>query len=304
MVWEILLSASTIAFALKLATPVLLSGLGETISERSGILNVGLEGYMVCGALFAYMVTLNTNSLFLGVLCAALSGLALSVVHSILSIYLGLDQIVSGIGINIFAHGLTTLLYSLTPQIFLPVYFCNISIPGLGSLPYVGDIIFNQDLLVYIGLILVASLYIVLKKTSFGMKVNAVGENAWVSDVSGVNVYLTRFVCTAIAGALSGLSGAYLTTSLSTIFQCEMSSGRGFVAIALVIAARWNPLLLFVFSWLFGYINSAQLRLQVTGALPVPWPFLQALPYIFTLIVLGIFRARPPRELCVPYKKS
>jgi simple sugar transport system permease protein len=307
MVWEIFTTefmVKTVALSLSISTVIFVAAIGEIIAEKAGVLNVGLEGYMLMGALAGLMTVQATGNLVLAIFVGIAAGTVMSMVHAYLSITLKVSQIVSGIAIWIFSLGFTGYIFRAfgSPKM-LSVQFTPINVPGLSDLPYVGPIIFSQSPLVYIGLVIVVSSWIILSKTTFGMKIRAVGEDAWTADVMGVNVYKIRYAATAICGIFGGFAGTYLTISLLGFFIEGLTGGRGFIALAIAIASGWHPLVALGIAWAVGFADSLQLRLIASG-IPIPYPFMMMVPYILTvLILICIRKVKVPRQLCIPYEK-
>jgi len=293
---------------ISLATPLVFASLGEVFSEKAGVLNIGIEGYMLMGAMTAFVATYYTGSLWTGVLVAALASSAFSLIHGYVSITLGSDQLVSGIGINILAFGLTSVLYRMGPGSLLLVpkvsTFEPINIPYLTDLPIIGPIFFNYTPLVYLALLFIVVFTFILYRTSFGLRLRAVGEDPLAAETMGVNVHLIRYVCVAIAGGMGGIGGAFLTLSYLSLFAEGMTAGRGFIVLAVVIAAGWDPVKAAAICFIFGFSEALSLRLQILG-LGIPYPFLFMIPYALTILILILRRkVFVPKALCVPYTKE
>jgi len=298
-----------LAATVRVSTPLILATLGETFAERSGILNLGIEGMMLFGSFAGFITVYFTKSLWLGVTFATLSGFLFGVFMAFLVVTLGLNQHVSGLGITIFASGLAYYLYraiigspTVPPTIKA---FDTLKIPLLWKIPVLGPILFNQYALTYIALVTVFVARYVIFKTTFGLSLRAVGENPEAADAVGVNVYKTRYIAMMIAGSLTGMSGAFFTLAQFNMFTFDIVAGRGWVAIALVIFANWIPVRVLWGALLFGGIDSLGLRLQGT-AIRIPFQVYLTLPYLFTIIVL-IFIARNasyPSALLKPYRRE
>ena len=224
---------------MRMATPIIFATLGEILAERSGVLNLGIEGIMLMGAMTGFLVSLSTGSLWLGVFMAALVGMALGLLMAFLSVHLGLSQHVSGLGITLFAAGLAMFIYRLhfgsptVPPTVKP--FQQVAIPWLSEMPIIGPGLFKQYTLTYIAWLLVPAISVLLYKTNVGLKIRTVGENPIVADTVGVNVTLTRTLCLVAGGALMGVGGAFLTLAHQNMFLIDVIGGRGWVAIAMVI---------------------------------------------------------------------
>jgi simple sugar transport system permease protein len=294
---------------LRMATPLIIATLGETFSERSGILNLGIEGTMLFGSLSAFLVAYKTNSLWLGVIAAVISGVLLSLIMAYMTVTLGVSQHVSGLGVTLFASGLSLFIYrqvigspSIPPTIQT---FSTIPIPVLSRIPFIGQILFNQYFLTYLAIILVPVCGFVLFKTNFGLSLRAVGENPESADALGINVYKTRYIALILAGGLMGLAGSFFTLAYFNMFIYGIVGGRGWVSIALVIFANWTPSRVLLGALLFGGVDAFQLRLQVIG-FKIPYQFLLMTPYLLTIIVLVLVarRASYPASLLKPYRRE
>ena len=315
MIWDTLLSTSFIvgllASSVRLATPLLLAALGETFAERAGVLNIGVEGLMIVGALAGFLAGHFSGNPWIGALAGCVAGILLSSIHAYLSAILGADQVVSGLAINLLALGLAVFVFRAAFGI--PASdprsptFESVPIPLLSKIPFVGEILFNQHAWVYLSWLLVPICYLVLYKTTWGLKVTAVGENPIAAEAAGVNVRSTRFVAVLIGGALGGLSGMTLALAQLGFFKEVMVAGRGFIAIAIVMFGGWNPVGVLVAALLFGAADSLQLRLQTVGVdRYLPPQFLVSLPYLLTLLALLGRSGRKliPSALTVPFKGS
>jgi simple sugar transport system permease protein len=297
------------ASAVRWATPILLTALGEIFTERAGILNLGLEGIMLMGALTGFVGAYNTGSLWLGLLIAALTGMAMGLLMAFMSVTVKANQVVAGLGLTILGSGLSTLLFRLffglrtkPPQIAMfPVQ----PIPLLDKLPALGDILFDHNVMVYVAFILVGVVWIVLYRTRYGLALRAVGERPEAVDTRGLNVDLLRYSALLIGGALAGIGGAYLTLANLGIFWTGMTAGRGFIAVAVVVFSRWDPVRALWGALVFGGAASLQTALQTLEA-PIPSELLLMLPYIATIVVLvGVSRrAEFPGAFAVPYSRG
>lgn len=299
------LLAATLGASWRLATPLIFAALGEVFAERAGVLNIGIEGMMLAGAFSGFATTAATGSLLLGLLAGILGGMALGLVFAIFTITVKADQIVVGAALNLLGMGLTAFLFrtfyvstGLGIEIAQPL-----AIPVLSSIPVLGPALFHQNAIVYatIPAALLASL--VLFHTSFGLTLRAAGEHPKAVAVTGRSVAATRYVAVLIGAGLAGLGGAYLTLGHSNQFVENITSGRGFIALAVVVFARWSPLGAFLVALLFGLFYALQLQLQAQPQLGVPYQLFQALPYLMTIVVLVLVKSRrgAPRMLGVPY---
>lgn len=303
--------------AVRTGTPILFVCIGEIYAERSGILNVGLEGMMLVGAISgfaaAYTVAQSgvdpTAAATVGVIAAAVAGGLFSLIHAFVTITLRADQIVSGITLTILGTGLSGFFGSGMIGRVGPG-FERLAIPGLAHLPVVGRIFFQQDLLVYLSYALVPIAWWVLYKTHLGLAIRSVGENPKTADSLGVNVTKIRYGCVVFGGAMAGIGGAYLSLASTPMWVEQMSGGRGWITLALVIFARWNPALAPVGCYLFGGADKLQLGIQALGW-AVPAFFLIMLPYVVTILILvaasrGGVRSRlsAPAALGIPYARE
>jgi simple sugar transport system permease protein len=301
---------SLLAHAVQAGTPLLLATVGEIYAERSGVLNLGLEGIMIMGALTGFLVLFSTGNTTLAILAAALIGALLSLIHAFLAITLKANQIVSGLAISIFGLGVSGFLGKpLVGQTVtrLP----TIPIPFLRDIPVLGQILFSGDILLYISIILSLGLWFVLFRTKLGLNIRSVGENPGMADSLGVNVDLTRYVCVLLGGALGGLGGAYLSIVYTPLWIEGMTAGRGWIAIALTIFALWNPLRAILGAYLFGGVIALQFRLQAIGIGTEAPQLLLMLPYIVTIGALVVVssatlkkRLGVPAALGIPYVRG
>lgn len=267
---------ATLAFAV----PLLLAGTGELISQRSGVINIGLEGMMLVGAFFSFLVTWHTGSLALGAAAGLGAGALTAGLMAVLSINARADQIIVGIGINVAALGLTTFLNqqafageaSVDPMQSLPI-------PLLSDIPVIGKVLFDQVALGYIALLLVPAVWLLLAKTRFGLLIRATGEAPAVVDTAGTSVAFVRWCGTLAAGALAGLGGAMLVLGSVGVFIAGISAGQGFIALASVIVGRWHPVGVLGACLLFGGATALQLRLQTEGEIP---------PEVWLVLVIAV----------------
>jgi ABC-type uncharacterized transport system permease subunit len=298
-----------IAATLRVATPILLAAIGETFAERAGILKLGIEGIMFFGAFIGFFAADATGSLWIGLGAAVLSGLLAGLLMAVLSVTLGVNQHVSGLGITLLLGGLALFGFRLqyggrsTPPSIEP--FGQLS--PFEGIPVLGPI-FQQYLLTYITFLVIVPLsWWLLYRTSFGLKIRAAGENPEAVDAAGVNVFRIRYIALIIGGGLMAAGGAFLSLSQLGAFTHGIISGRGWVAIALVIFGNWDPIKVMGGALIFGGTFALQLRLQAMGLeLPVPYETFLALPYIVTIIALVIAgrNASYPAALLKPYRRE
>ncbi|OGO31453.1 MAG: hypothetical protein A2136_10225 [Chloroflexi bacterium RBG_16_54_11] len=294
---------------MRLAMPILFAALGEVFAERSGVLNIGIEGMMLTGAFCGFIGSYLTDSPWIGLVFAILGAGLLSLLHAFLSISLGADQVISGIAINLLALGLITLLNrAIFGLRLIPVSAANfesIAIPGLSEIPILGPFLFSHHALVYIGLILVPIIYIVLFKTTFGLRVSSVGEDPRGAEAVGVNVGRIRYICVAIGGVLAGIGGITLSLANLSLFKESIVSGRGYIAIAIVMFGGWNPVSVLGAALVFGLVDALQLYIQSLGITQLPSQLLISMPYVVTILFLIIrFGSSPPSALSIPYIKE
>jgi general nucleoside transport system permease protein len=307
-------NAALIAASLRAATPLAFAAIGGIFSERSGVVNIGLEGMMLTGAFFGIAVVGWTGQWELGIFAAMLGGGVLALIHAFFSIHLRADQIVSGTAINFIALGMTGYLFRSiygtrgTPE--LEERIPTVSVPGLRDIPFVGEVIGDMSLMIWMAILLVIVAYIVLFKTPIGLRIRSVGEHPRAADTVGISVFGVRYGAVVFSGMLAALGGAYLSFGFGGAFNENMTIGKGFIGLAAMIAGNWRPFPAFVICLLFGFSEGLARRLQAQGeALPTPLDsvnFLQILPYVITLIALvGIIgRSRPPAAVGRPYIKQ
>ena len=302
---DTILSASflTALFAsgVRQSIPLIYGSVGDAVSERAGVMGISLEGEMLFGAFFSYLVALRTGSLWIGVLAGAAAGMLSSLIVAVWSVLFRQDQSIVGIMFNILATGFTNFLNrmifgtsnaNITIETFQPI-----AIPGLSRVPVLGEIFFNQNILTYLSVVLAAVVFWVLRKTKLGLQLTAVGENPKAAQASGIQVYRFRLAAYMFCG--------FLTLGSVGTFTESISAGRGSICLAIVILSRWNPLVALATSFGFGSIQALQIRLQVQGS-ALPYQVFVALPYLVTILALAIggHNIRAPRELGVPFDKE
>lgn len=291
-------------------TPILFAALGEIISEQAGVLNLGVEGMMLVGAVTGFMITMDTNNQWLGLLAAIVASGLMALIHAFLTITLRANQVVSGLALALFGTGLSGYLGQTLIGRPLLVTFKPVPIPGLSEIPWLGPILFQHDVLVYIGYLAVVVFWFILYRTKTGLKIRAVGENPSAADAAGVNVFAIRYACVVLGGMLAGMGGAYLSLAYAPSWLENMTAGRGWIAVALVIFATWNPTKAFLGSWLFGVVDVLGFHMQNLG-ITVSSFFLKMLPYVITIIVLIIVsretkkrHVASPGALGIPYNRE
>lgn len=289
-----ILSSAVIA-----GTPILYAALGELVTEKAGVTNLGVEGMMLIGAVSGFMAAIVTGSTWTGFGAAMLAGGAMGLIHAFLTVSLRANQVVSGLALTLFGAGLSGYLGKSYIGIPVAEPFRGLTLPGLGDIPFLGQVLFRQDVLVYLSWVLVLALWFFLKRTRAGLYLQAVGENPGAADSLGIPVYALRYVYVVLGGMLCGAGGAYLSLASAPSWLENMTAGRGWIAVALVIFALWRPGRALVGSYLFGGIDALGFHLQAAGV-HLSHFFLQMLPYLFTIIVLTVVMARRGGRLAAP----
>ena len=285
--------ALLIASLLVAATPILLAGIGELVVERAGVLNLGVEGMMITGAICGFMATIITGSPALGFIFAAIGGAALSFLFPLLTQYALANQVASGLALTLFGLGLSSLL----GQDYVglkPPSTPKLDIPILSDLPFLGTVLFSHDVIVYLGIALVAAVWATLKYTRVGLVLRAVGENHDAAHALGYKVVRIRVLAIMFGGACAGLGGAYISLIRVPQWTEGMTAGAGWIALALVVFASWKPWRVLLGAWLFGGVTVLQLNLQAAGV-AIPVEYLSMSPYIITILVLVIMSADKSR---------
>jgi simple sugar transport system permease protein len=305
-----IINYTLIASTIRLSTPLILAALGGLYSERSGVINIGLEGMMLAGAFTAAAVTVFTHSSLIGVLAAVAAGLLVAALHAVATINYRADQVVSGTAINILFLGVPALLSGAlfestgaTRQLSKDEVLPDVMIFNPDSSPMLASV-FNQKPIVYLAFFVVGISVYVLYQTRFGLRLRAVGENPEAADTAGVNVRRMRYAGVLISGALAALGGAYLSIGQSSQFTRNMTAGRGFIALAALIFGKWHPVGALMACLLFGFAEAISIRMQ--GNVNIPNQFVLMIPYVLTMVVLAglIRRADPPKALGVVYVKE
>ncbi len=303
---QVLVSGDFWQLALRDGALLALPALGGVLSERSGVTNIAMEGMMLTGAFFSVVAALSFHNPWMAVIVAMLAGGAMALIHAFISIRFRADQIISGFAINIAAVGLTTFLNAklsnfrglqqVDPSGRLP----TINVPLLDNIPFLGQVFFQQNIIVYVSLALLAIANLVLFRTRLGLRLRAVGEHPEAADTAGINVYRLRYGAVIMSGLLSGLAGAFLAIGIANIFNDNMTSGRGYIALAAMIFGKWTPWGAFVACMIFGVGDALAAS---TGVINVPQYFLQMVPYVLALVVLAglVGRSTPPAADGIPY---
>ncbi len=292
--------------SVRLAVPLALAALGEAVSERGGVINIGLEGSLIGGAFFGALGALATGNATLGVVAGLLGGLAFAAVFGLVSVGFGADQIITGTAVTLAGLGVTGIVYQevfgVTGTALTLPTLSGVAIPFLSGLPLVGGALFNQAPTAYLAFVLAPVLWFVMYRTGWGLALRACGEEPSAAAAAGVRVRGVRFTAVLIAGALAGIAGAHLSLAHAGTFTEGMSAGRGFIAIAVVALGRWNPLWILAAAGFFGAASALQFSFQALGS-AVPYTLFLALPYVLTLLALasGVGRARAPAALALPW---
>lgn len=315
---DLALLVSILTVTVQAGASLVFAAVGEIYTERAGVLNLGLEGILIMGAVSAFAVGFHTESLFLATLAAVLVGGALASVHAFLSVTLRSDQVVSGLALTLFGIGLSSFLgQRLGPQ-GAPLVglvgpkFERLEIAALSGIPLVGPTLFNQDLLVYLMFLSVPVSAFLLYRTRLGLQIRAVGEDPDTADAMGISVPQTRYLATIGGGMLMGLGGAHLSLAYTPGWTENLTGGRGWIAIALVIFATWDPARALLGALVFGGVNAVQFRLQAAGGGVIPAAMLAMMPYLLTVLVLTLItvyenvsrRLGAPAALGLPYMRG
>lgn len=295
-----------LAAAVRMATPYLFAAVGEAISQSSGVLNLGVDGVMLLGAFASFYVALTTGSLWLGVLAAMIVGLLMGLLMSVISVTLKAEQGISGIGLYMFGLGLSSLLFKvMVGTVKTVVGFQTVKIPVLGNIPILGEILFQHSVPVYAAFLTVPLAWLLLDKTTWGLKIKAVGHNPAAADSLGVNVNVVRYISVTIGSILAGLAGASLSLTLVNLFQENLTAGMGFIAVALVYFGGWRPVAIMAGALLFSSVNAFQLWMQVLNV-RIPSDLAVMLPYVLTIFALALAPKlmRQPIALNKPFERG
>ena len=309
VVFDILASAGLWAAILRIATPLIFGTLGALLCERAGVLNLGIEGIMTFGAMIGWLAVFHGADLWTGVLVAAISGALFGVLHSLLTVTLGLSQHVSGLGVTLFASSFSYYVFRLvvpvagTPPTVMP--FQPIDIPALSSLPFIGPAFFTQTAPTYLAIVVALIMAYIIFRTPVGLAIRMTGENPHAAEAQGVNPMKVRYGAVIVGSALMAVGGAFLTLSAFNSFFPTMVQGRGWICIALVVFASWRPGRALFGALLFAFFDAFQLRLQ-TVVEGVPYQIFLMTPYILSIFALALMarRARVPQALMQPYRRG
>ncbi|MDZ8026055.1 MAG: ABC transporter permease [Nostoc sp. DedQUE01] len=307
------MNIQTISFiisdSIRAATPLIFAALGELVTEKSGVLNLGVEGMMLVGAVAGFIAASVTGNIYLGLLIALISGIAIALIHALLTITIAANQVATGLALSIFGSGLSAFIgagyVGKTITGLQPV-----DIPILKSIPLLGQVLFNQDILVYASVVLVIGVWWFLRSTRAGLVLRSIGESADAADALGLPVSRVRYLAVMFGGAMAGLAGGYLSLAYTPLWAENMTGGRGWIAIALVVFATWKPERILLGAYLFGGVGAIQLMLQGLGVNISPY-ILSSLPYLATILVLvSISRDKTrikletPASLGQPFRSS
>lgn len=298
-----------LAATLRMATPILITALGEMVAERSGVMNLGIEGILILGAFTGFAVAYKTGNLWIGLLFGGLAGAILGLVMGVAATRYRANQIVAGLGIWILCQGLGSFLnrtvFGLGVERPELITFPSLPIPLLSGIPILGPTLFSQNILVYLALLAVPLLAWAFQKTSWGLNIDAVGEHPRAADAAGLSVNLIRTLASTFGGTLAGLGGAYLSLALYGLYTDDLSVGLGWMAIAVVVFGKWRPWGVLGGSLIFGAANALQFRLQAMN-FPLPYQFLLLLPFAVTLlfVILFVRGEAGPSALTKPYDRS
>ncbi len=298
---------AVVAGGIRLSVPLLLAALGETFGQRSGVLNLGVDGVMLLGAFGGYYTTLKTQNVWLGVAVGLGVGLVMGLLYGLISVTLRAEQGISGIGIFLFGLGVSDLLFQKLVGTPLPIpSFPRLSIPGISSLPVVGPMLFEHSVVVYAAFALIPVAVLIINRTTFGLNIRAVGETPEAADSLGVSVARIRYATALIGGGLAGVAGAVLSIELQ-IFQQNLTNAAGFIAIALVYFGAWRPIGVMAGALLYGLLNALVLQLKTLGIIPLSGSDLAAMaPALITILALVIVanRFRQPAALTKPFARG
>ncbi len=296
-------TTAVLASTLRQSTPLILGALCGLICERSGVINIGIEGQMLMGAFVAFLANVYFGNLWLALLIGMLTGAVMGLLLAFMSVTLKMDQIIGGTVINILAIGLTGYFY--IPGLTTQGKFQPFALGPLADIPLIGPVLFRNPPITYLAIIIVFVLHYVLFYTRWGLRTRAVGEHPSAADTVGINVFKMRYVNVIIGGVFAGLAGAFLTLEGVGTFERMMTNGRGFLALAIMIFGKWTPLGAWGAALLFGFTYAMQTQLQFMGV-NLPPQFIGSLPYILTILVLAGFvgRSRAPAAEGIPYEKE
>jgi simple sugar transport system permease protein len=299
-----LVTSSVLFTAIPFALPLALAAMVGVMCERTGIVNIGIEGTMLVSAFTAFFVGAILKNINIGLLAGVITGVAVGLLLSLMTISWKMDQIIAGVIINIMAAGVTSFLYRQNYSI--PSTFSPIDLPLIGDIPVIGRIVSLHGPITYLGIIFIFGLWVGLYKTPWGLRSRSVGEHPSSADTAGVSVIRLRYLNVTIAGAVGGLAGSYLALEAVGIFERGFTAGKGFTALAIMIFGRWNPLGAFAAALFFGVSQAVTNQLMIDEVVEIPPQFINMLPYILTILILAISagKVRPPAAEGIPYEKE
>lgn len=295
---------------IRMATPLVFGTLGELVCERAGVLNLGIEGIMAAGCMGGWMWVYQGGSLWGGVVFAAVIGVIFGLVHSLFTVYLGLSQHVTGLGITMLGSSLSAFVFRMllpkatTPPKIIP--FHSLDIPLLRDIPFLGEVLFSQSALTFVALAAVVLVAFVLFKTPLGLALRMVGENPLAVEAQGLDVFLLRTLAVCAGSAMMAVGGAFLTLSAFDAYYIGMVNGRGWICIALVVFSSWKPYKALAGCLLFAAFDAVQMRVQQQAGMAIPYQFYLMLPYVCSIVALIIMsrKAAYPKALLVPFRKG
>jgi simple sugar transport system permease protein len=296
------------AQSIRLATPIGLGALAGIMSERSGVVNIAIEGMMLTAACVGFTVALYAQSMGVGLVAAMLGGGVMAGLHAVLCIRFMVDQIISGTVINILAVGITGFIrrgFLLDNDLEAPAVFARIDLPVLSDIPILGKVLFSHQPLVYVMVLCTVGVWFIMRHTRWGLRTRTVGEHPRAADTLGINVFRVRYANVIASGMLAGLGGAWFSLETVGSFQELMTNGKGFIALAAMIFGKWNPFAAVAGALLFGFSDALQIKLQISGV-DIPYQLLGMIPYVVTIVVLAglVGRAIPPAADGIPYKRD
>jgi simple sugar transport system permease protein len=293
-------AASSITFGLPLAMAAMVG----IMCERTGVVNIGIEGTLLTSSFFGFFVAALSQNLLWGLLAAIASGAVTGLLLAVLTVSWKMDQIIAGTIVNILATGLTSFFYKQGYS--LPAIFPRWSIPGLSEIPFFGRVFFQSGPITYFGLFLIFALYVAIYHTPWGLRTRAIGEYPSSAETSGISVRKYKYTNIIIAGAFGGITGAYLTLELVGSFDRGFSAGKVFTALAIMIFGRWNPIGALLAAIFFGFAQALANQLMIDGLVNIPGPFINMLPYVLTIVVLALSagKVRGPAAAGQPYERE
>ncbi len=297
-------TVSVLSFSLRYAVPLILAAMVGIVCERSGVINIGIEGQMLMSAFAGFFGAAITGNLIAGALIGVGTGMIMGAFLAVGAVTWKMDQIIAGTVINILATGLTSFFYA--QGFTLPGVMPTVTIPLLSDIPLIGPVLFNNGPFTYAAILIAIVLWVLLFRTIWGLRTRSVGEKPSAADTSGINVQRSRFINVTLAGALAGLAGAYLSLEAAGTFERGFTAGRGFTALAIMIFGAWNPLGAMFAALFFGLTQGVASQLQADDVLAIPPQFINMLPYVLTIVLLAAVSGRitPPAAVGKPYEKE